>query len=177
MPRSTPLTARDHLLEERPLRADGGAASARLAPGASSARSVTVNRAESPLAWLHAHGHIDRRQFDAGERLRADYETAQMQPSITMRWDASPVSGARRAAPDHLESGERQLAAKQRFDHALAALGKDLNDIAWRVICSGEALPTVERDLGWPSRSGKLVLRLALDRLAEFYRIPGERDR
>lgn len=37
-------------------------------------RSVSVNLAESPLSWLHARGHIDDRLFDAGERLRADYE-------------------------------------------------------------------------------------------------------
>ena len=39
-------------------------------------RSVTVNLAESPLGWLHARGHLDERLFDAGERLRADYERA-----------------------------------------------------------------------------------------------------
>jgi hypothetical protein len=44
-------------------------------------RSVTVNLAESPLGWLHAHGHLDDRLFDAGERLRADYERAQLSPA------------------------------------------------------------------------------------------------
>ena len=39
-------------------------------------RSVTVNMAESPLSWLKARGKIDARQFEAGERLRADYEAA-----------------------------------------------------------------------------------------------------
>jgi hypothetical protein len=55
----------------------------------------------------------------------------------------------------------------------MAALGRDLNDIAWRVICSGETMPVAEKALGWPVRSGRLVLRLALDRLADFYRLPG----
>ena len=50
-------------------------------------RSVTVNLAESPLGWLHAHGHLDDRLFDAGERLRADYERAQLAPAVTMRWE------------------------------------------------------------------------------------------
>jgi hypothetical protein len=39
------------------------------------------------------------------------------------------------------------------------------------VVCAGESLPTAERALAWPARSGKLVLRLALDRVAEFYRL------
>ena len=42
------------------------------------ARSVTVNLAESPLGWLFARGHVSQRQFDAGERLRTDWERAQL---------------------------------------------------------------------------------------------------
>ena len=49
-------------------------------------RSVTVNLAESPLSWLHARGHLSDRRFDAAERLRLDYEKAQLAPSVTMRW-------------------------------------------------------------------------------------------
>ena len=37
-------------------------------------RSVTVNLAESPLGWLFSRGLVTQRQFDAGERLRADWE-------------------------------------------------------------------------------------------------------
>ncbi|MDM7956589.1 DUF6456 domain-containing protein [Blastomonas sp.] len=136
------------------------------------ARSVTVNLAESPLGWLLARGMIDQRQFDAGEKLRGDWERANLSPSITMRWDAAPRSGGYRGGSDHLEPTERQAAARQRFDAAMTALGRDLNDIAWRVICSGEAMPMAEKALGWPVRSGRLVLRLALDRLADFYRLP-----
>ena len=66
---------------------------------------------------------------------------------------------------------EQQFAARERFDGALAAAGKDLADILWRVVCAGEALPAAERALAWPVRSGKLVLRIALDRVAGFYRI------
>jgi len=55
----------------------------------------------------------------------------------------------------------------------LTALGPDLSDIAWRVICFGESVPIAEREMSWPVRSGKLVLKIALDRLAVYYRIPG----
>ncbi len=132
------------------------------------ARSVTVNVGESPLTWLHARGHLDDRLFDAGERLRADYERAQLAPSVTMRWDPVRVKATGDAG---LTPGERQIAAKDRFDKALAAAGRGLEDVLWRVICAGETLPDAERALAWPSRSGKLVLRLALDRVADFYRI------
>lgn len=130
-------------------------------------RSVTVNLSESPLGWLHAHGHLDDRLFDAGERLRADFERAQLAPSVTMRWEPVPMRGPGRG----LSPGERQFAAKQRFDGAIAAAGKGLEDILWRVVCACETLTAAEKALDWPTRSGKLVLRLALDRVADFYRI------
>ncbi|MBW8783513.1 MAG: hypothetical protein JF593_02550 [Novosphingobium sp.] len=131
-------------------------------------RSVTVNLAESPLTWLHARGHLTDAQFAAGERLRADWERAQLAPSVTMRWDAVRISGTADAG---LTAGERQLAAKARFDAAVAAAGAGLADVLWRVVCAGESLPNAERALAWPARSGKLVLSLALDRVAGFYRI------
>ena len=60
---------------------------------------------------------------------------------------------------------------RARFDAAVAAAGPGLADILWRVVCAGETVPLAERELAWPVRSGKLVLRLALDRVAGFYRI------
>jgi hypothetical protein len=129
-------------------------------------RSVTVNLAESPLGWLHAHGHLDDRLFAAGEKLRGDYERAQLAPVVTMRWEPARIRGVARLAPT-----ERQLVARQRFDGAIAAAGKGLADILWRVVCACETVPAAEKALEWPARSGKLVLRLALDRVADFYRI------
>jgi len=135
-------------------------------------RSVTVNLAESPLGWLHARGHLSNRQYDSGEKLRIDWECANLAPRVTMSWDAAPISGGRRNAPGILTPTERQIAAKQRFDSAIDHLGKDLSDIAWRIICAGEGVPAAEKNLGWPARSGKLVLKIALDRLGDFYRLP-----
>ena len=151
------------VLMERELSSEGPLARK---PGRSR-RSVSVNVAESPLMWLHTRGHMDDRQFAAGERLRADWEQAQLSPKVTMSWN--PVrSGGRE---QELTPNERQIAAKQRFDGAVAAAGPGLSDILWRVVCAGVALPDAERTLAWPVRSGKLVLKLALDRVAAFYRI------
>ncbi|MEQ8410783.1 MAG: DUF6456 domain-containing protein [Erythrobacter sp.] len=131
-------------------------------------RTVTVNLRESPLAWLHSRGHLENRLFDAGEALRNDYERAQLSANVTMRWDPVRVktTGDRGLSPT-----ERQVAAKRRFDEAMSHAGKGLEDILWRVVCANEGLPDAEKALGWPVRSGKLVLRIALDRVAEYYRI------
>lgn len=142
-------------------------------PGASrkSGRSVTVNLAESPLGWLRAHGHVSERQFEAGERLRADWERAQLGARVTMKWDAAPIARGSRGAPPAVDPGSTGLAAKARFDAAVAAVGPGLADVLWRVVCAGEGMRDAETALGWPARAGKLVLGLALDRLADFYRI------
>lgn len=132
-------------------------------------RSVTVNLAESPLAWLHSRGHLTARLFEAGERLRIDYERAGLPPSVTMRWDAVRIRGGTGGG---LSPGEQHIAAKERFDGAMAAAGQGLSDVLWRVVCACESLPHAERALEWPARSGKLVLRLALERVADFYRLP-----
>ena len=160
------------LLAERALPRDGEDRRDR-EPKRMRARSVTVNLSESPLGWLHARGHLSDRQFDAGEKLRADWERANLAPRITMRWDSAPVAGGRRSAPAVLDESEAQLSAKMRFEKAIDYLGSDLADIAWRIICGGEGTPVAEKNLGWPARSGKLVLKIALDRLAIFYRLPG----
>jgi len=134
-------------------------------------RSVTVNLAESPLGWLFARGHVDRRQMEAGERLRADWERGQLAPNITMSWDAAPIARSRGGSAPGIDLNGSQLDAKRRFDEAVAAAGPGLGDILWRVVCAGEGMRDAETALGWPARAGKLVLSLALDRVADYYRI------
>ena len=38
-------------------------------------------------------------------------------------------------------------------------------------MCAGEGMRDAESALGWPARAGKLVLTMALDRLADHYRL------
>ena len=133
--------------------------------GTGRSRTVAVNMAESPLGWLRARGLVDARQFDAGERLRGDYETASLGPRVTMRWTPRVDGGA----AEGLDPTTAQIAAKRRFDAALAAAGTDLADILWRVVCAGEGVPVAEKALGWPARAGRLVLTFALDRVADHY--------
>lgn len=155
------------LLSERPI--DQGIASEQ--PDARTVRSVTVNLAESPLGWLRARGLVTQRQFDAGERLRSDWERAQLAPRVTMAWDAAPVANGRSGTSGPPDLNGAQIDAKRRFQAAVDAAGPGLADILWRVVCAGEGMRDAETSLGWPARAGKLVLTLALDRVAAFYRI------
>jgi hypothetical protein len=134
-------------------------------------RSVTVNAVESPLGWLLARGMVTRRQFDAGEQLRSDWERGGLSARVTMQWDAAPIGRQRGGSASGPDLMAGQIDARRRFEGAVAAAGPGLSDILWRVVCSGEGMREAETALGWPARAGKLVLILALDRIADYYRI------
>jgi hypothetical protein len=135
------------------------------------ARSVTVNLAESPLGWLFSRGLLSKLQYDAGERLRSDWERSQLAPNVTMSWDAAPIARGRGGSSAGADLSAGQLDARQRFEAAVASAGPGLSDILWRVVCAGEGMRDAETALGWTARAGRLVLTLALDRLALYYRM------
>lgn len=139
--------------------------------GGASPRSVTINVTESPLGWLFARKFITRREYEAGERLRCDWERAQLSQRVTMSWDAAPVARGRGGAGGQPDLSGSQIDAKRRFDSAIAAAGPGLTDILWRIVCAGEGMRDAETALGWPARSGRLVLTFALDRIADHYAI------
>lgn len=140
--------------------------------GARPVRSVTINKTESPLGWLLARGLVTQRQYDAGERLRSDWERGQLAPRVTMAWDAAPMARGRGGSAAQPDLNGAQIDARRRFDAAVASAGPGLADILWRVVCAGEGMRDVETALGWPARAGKLVLSFALDRIADYYRVP-----
>jgi hypothetical protein len=138
-----------------------------------------MNESESPLAWLRRRRDkegkplISGEQFDAGERLRRDFWFAQMTPKVTSSWD-SPMSSRRerRVAPGAgIELQDRVIAARERVRLALKAVGPELCGILIDVCCHLKGLEEAERSAGWPQRSGKVVLQLALTRLARHYGI------
>lgn len=141
-------------------------------------RKPRFSDTESPLAWLRSRRDkagenlISPEEFEAGERLRADYTLASLEPRLAMSWDMAVTSGARGRSgprPESLVTGERALAAKQRLHRALDAVGPELSSILLEVCCLERGLEAAERRLGWPQRSGKLILRMALKALARHY--------
>ena len=139
--------------------------------GGRAVRSATVNMAESPLGWLLARGLVSQVQFDAGERLRMDWERARLAPRVTMAWDSAPIARGRGGSAAAPEYSACQIDARRRFDQAIESAGPGLSDILWRVVCAGEGMREAEGALGWPARAGKVVLTLALDRVAAYYRL------
>ena len=133
---------------------------------------LLVNLGESPVSWLHARKMLSRRQFEAAELIRGDWERAALGARVTMNWEsAAAPSRQSRGAPRALDPTAAQIGARDRVHAALDAAGPGLSDILWRVVCACEGLAAAEHALGWPIRAGKLVLGFALDRVADFYRL------
>lgn len=134
-----------------------------------------VNLGESPLEWLARHKDADGRpwldavEVRAGERLRDDFQSAGALGRLTMAWDAGPRAKGGRAPG--LDPAERARAAKGRIEAALAAVGPQGRGLVQHICLAGTALEAAERALGLPRRTGKHVLKAALDRLAQHYRM------
>ena len=134
---------------------------------------VTVDDSESPLAWLARRRGRDGRsliaphQLQAGERLRAEFTRAQMMPRTTSNWE-SPMSAGRRGERAGVFA-DTVIAARQRVRHALDGVGPEFAGLLLDVCCFLKGLEDIERERTWPARSAKVVLQLALDRLARHY--------
>ena len=134
---------------------------------------VLVNESESPLAWLARRKGRDGRamigaeQFIAGERLRADFTRGHMTPRVTSSWTAMGRTNGYGGGAG--EMTDLIIASRQRVRLALDACGPEFSGLLLDVCCFLRGLEDVERERGWPPRSAKVVLQLALDRLARHY--------
>ena len=131
-------------------------------------KQVTVNEAELPLGRLLHRKVIDGAQFDAGERLRRDFTLAGLSPRMGIDFTQPLVPGGRGQKAE-APLTDMVLAAKQRFSAAMRAVGPGLNDLLFDVCCHLRGLEEAEQAKRWPPRSAKVVLAIALDRLADHY--------
>ncbi len=134
---------------------------------------VRVNLAESPLSRLNqrrdAQGKafLAESEFAAGERFRAEFERAGLQPRISANWEAPVSSGGRGGSA--AEISDFAIDARRRLARAIDALGPELSGVALDVCCFLKGLEQVERERRWPPRSAKLMLKTALALLARHY--------
>ena len=129
---------------------------------------------ESPLVWLHRRkgaggdGLIGDAAFAAGERLRAELTFAGMLPQVTMDW-SNLARVDRSTTRERLNPSEAAVAARQRVDAALRAVGPEFSGLLVDLCGFGKGLELIERERGWPARSAKVVAKLALASLARHY--------
>ena len=130
---------------------------------------------ESPLSALARRRDKDGTPFlpdalvHAGERLREDFELAQMDSTLTQNWNDFLTAGTQSGNGMGSGTGSSAAQARARVKAALDDLGSGLSDVALRCCCYLEGLEAAEKRLGWSARSGKVVLRIALMRLKRHY--------
>jgi DNA-binding PadR family transcriptional regulator len=138
-------------------------------------RRLRYNLAESPVAVLARRRDKDGRPFlepdlaEAAERLREDFELAQMGPRVAQNWERFLTAGDRGGFRPDAGGAEGPRGARERVAAALRDLGPGLGDVALRCCCFLEGLEVAEKRMGWAARSGKIVLRIALIRLRRHY--------
>lgn len=163
----TPFQSQHRFFAERTVMADDGSGEKRL----------RFNLAESPLSVLGRKrdkggaAYLAGPLIEAGERLREDFEMAQMGPRVTQNWEKFLTAGSSRGTSGARGPAEGPADARERVAKAMEALGPGLSDIVFRVCCFLEGLETAEKRLGWSARSGKVVLKIGLERLATHYGI------
>lgn len=127
---------------------------------------------ETPLTGLARRRDRDGRPFlnrelvSAGERLREDFELASLEGKDAIDWTQCIMSEPRAISPS--------AGPQERVIAALSDLGPGLGDVALRCCCFLEGLETAEKQMGWAARSGKIVLRIALQRLKRHYQDQGQ---
>ncbi|MEP0234180.1 DUF6456 domain-containing protein [Roseibium sp.] len=137
--------------------------------------TVPVNLCESPLAWLasrkdrNGRALLDRAQVEAGERLRADYGFARLMPTMSGGWRTGGGGGTRGNRGKAADLSDDVIAARQRVERVLKGLEPALAGLLVDVCCHLKGLTAVEVERGWPARSGKVVLQIALTGLASRY--------
>ncbi len=161
---ATPFLAQHQVWGEKPVEQDDG-----------SIRKMRVNLSESPLTALARRKGSDGNPFltldlvQAGEKLREDFERAQMGPRVAQNWEKFLTGGARGSGFSDGGVAEGPQAARDRVRRALDDLGPGLADVVLRVCCFLEGLESAEKRLGWSARSGKIVLKIGLQRLLKHY--------
>lgn len=150
--------------------------------GATHGRRPLLNLDESPLAWLARRSGRDGKPFLSsrdllsGERLRTDFHKGRYQGRVTSDWTSPPRGSAPRGPGlSQLDPAESVVAARDRVAAALRHVGAGLDRMLSAVCLEGRGLDDVERGFGWPKRSGKIVLKIALGRLGDHYGYPPDR--
>ncbi len=148
------------------LGADTERRSRRRSAGAESPLSVLARRKRgSGGAWLSPD------LVAAGLRFRESWELANMGGQMTRDWDRL-VAGRLSSGGGRSGGGgasTRRLEAEEGLAAAIRALGPDMAETVILAVCQEQGMEDIETRLDYPARSGKIVLRIALNTLSRHY--------
>ena len=119
------------------------------------------NLTQTALDRYSLRREINERQYDAGNRLYHQWRASGSQVSVTGRY------GLRLGHSPELS--ELQMDMRRRVDRALRAVGRQLAGVLVHVCLTDQPARDWAVGVGGPPQAGILVLRLALDALADVY--------
>ncbi|WP_367946750.1 DUF6456 domain-containing protein [Roseovarius sp. EL26] len=140
------------------------------APNTTTRKRIRYSAPDTPLAMLARRRDRDGTRFlsddlvRAGERLREDFELAQIGVPEPDNWSQILTN-----IPEDIHNYTGSPYARDRVICAFRDLGPGLGDVVLRCCCFLEGLEKAEKKMGWSARSGKIVLRIALQRLHRHY--------
>lgn len=124
-------------------------------------RRLAALRDGDGAAWLNGA------EIAAAARLRSDWEMGERGLARGSDWSAAPQGSVARGPSNQAERAAGAFCdARRRVSEALQRLAPPLRRVVERVCLHEEGLEAMERGEGWPARSGKLALKLALAQLA-----------
>ncbi|MEM7733829.1 MAG: DUF6456 domain-containing protein [Pseudomonadota bacterium] len=138
-------------------------------------RQTRFQSTETPLALLARRRDKDGNLFlgqdlvVVGERMHEDFVLTGMTHRRDETWDQFLCR-----AQDAPAGSPQSRRAQDRLIGALRDLGPGLGDAVLRCCCCLEGLELTEKRMGWSARSGKIVLRIALQRLKRHYAALGD---
>lgn len=127
--------------------------------------------ASTPIFKLYSRKNstITQEQFQSALKLHTDFYIACNVHNIptSMDWDklVNRVDSSLSIPLQWFDDGKRA----DNFEQALTYVGTGLADILLLCVCYEYGLEECEKRLGWSARSGKIVLRIALNQLSQFY--------
>jgi len=133
----------------------------------SSGQDCALESLARPAAGQPAY--LAPHQAEAGQRVRRLFARAHLQPRVTQSFSALPREATRRNGAEEIT--EMAATARKRLAELHAILPAECAGVVLDVCGFEKGLQQIETERGWPRRSAKLVLRIALDRLAEHYRL------
>lgn len=145
-------------------------------------RNTSPVGTESPVRVLgrgngRSNPYLSRDLVIAAERFQRDFAVGQFEVSGTPTWEklSAEAVGVRSTGPTGHPS-DRKLDARMRFSRAVRALGPELGEIAIAVCCHEKGMERIEAEMSMPARSGKYMLRVALNYLERHYKDVGGED-
>ena len=117
-------------------------------------------------------GYLSDGHRESARRLVRMIERAQLRQRVTMSYD--PTRIGHRGANNQDTLAGTAAEARARLNDLARAMPPDCWGVVIDVCGFDKGLQQIELEKGWPRRSAKLVLRIALDQLAAHWHLGAE---